>query len=254
MRSGARIVAVLTALWWAAVPGATHASPPANADPMVTGPVTGGVHGHPEFEAPFRVSDFGYTESEYFISGTARAYGKAAAPAPYATRIVVYRPADPARFSGNVVTEWGNTTGQIDTPVEFIWSHRQILAGGDAYVQVTAQQAGVCGIDLSGAANSLGGLCNPLSLKGFDPVRYRPLTHPGDRYSYDIFSQALRAVRHPAGVDPLGGLRARHLIAIGESQSAIALDNYISTGADRAARLVDGFVIDADGHTAEPNP
>ncbi|MBO0856565.1 MAG: hypothetical protein J2P18_22690, partial [Nocardia sp.] len=40
---------------------------------------------------------------------------------------------------------------------------------------------------------------------------------------------------------------------IGESQSAIALDNYISTGADRAARLVDGFVIDADGHTAEPN-
>ncbi|WP_216894368.1 alpha/beta hydrolase domain-containing protein [Nocardia alni] len=237
-------------------PGAAQAQPAvtsnAAAEPLVTGPISGGDRGHPEMDAPFRVGDYGYGESEYFLAGTAKAYGTQAAPAPYATRIVVYRPLDPARFSGNVVTEWANTTGQIDAPVELVWSYPQLFATGDAIVEITAQQVGVCGLGLSGTANDLGGVCTPTSLKGFDPNRYRPLGHPGDDYSYDIFSQAVRAVRRTGPTQPLGGLTARHVIAVGESQSAIALDNYILTGADRDARVVDGFVIDADGHTAEP--
>ncbi|WP_155981225.1 alpha/beta hydrolase domain-containing protein [Nocardia sp. BMG111209] len=246
----ASVVCVL-GLTVAAGPARVAAEPVAEvADPVVTGPVTGGAQGHPQLDAPFRVADQGYEAAEYFVSGTAKSFVADVPPAAYATRIVVYRPTDPARFSGNVVLEWANTTGQIDAPVEFMWSYPQIFATGDVYVQVSAQQAGVCGMGLPGGPGPA--ICTPISLKGWDPVRYRDLIHPGDRYADDIFSQTVRAIRHPGPVAPLAGLAARHVIAIGESQSAIALDNYIRSGADRAAGVVDGFVIDADGHTAEP--
>src|SRR5439155_393410 len=36
--------------------------------------------------------------------------------------------------------------------------------------------------------------------------RYGSPLHPGDSFSYDIFSQAGEAIRHPAGVSAIGGL------------------------------------------------
>ncbi len=45
--------------------------------------------------------------------------------------------------------------------------------------------------------------------KMWDPARYGTLVHPGDSYSYDIFSQAGQALPTPGAVDPLGGLDAR---------------------------------------------
>ena len=51
---------------------------------------------------------------------------------------------------------------------------------------------------------------------------------------------------------PLGDLHAKHLIAVGESQSAIELDDYILFGADAAAQVFDGFLIDADAHAVQP--
>src|SRR5258705_2757200 len=53
-------------------------------------------------------------------------------------------------------------------------------------------------------------------------------SHPGDAYSYDIFSQAAQAIRHPGTVNPLSGLRVRHVIATGRSQSAFRLVTYIN--------------------------
>ena len=35
------------------------------------------------------------------------------------------------------------------------------------------------------------------ALKQWDPERYGDLVHPGDQYSYDIYSQAAQAVRRP---------------------------------------------------------
>ena len=53
------------------------------------------------------------------------------------------------------------------------------VRGGFAYVGVTAQAVGVA------------------SLKAWDPTRYSRLVHPGDAFSYDIYSQAIQAVRRP---------------------------------------------------------
>ena len=219
--------------------------------------ITGGLHDRPWFEAPFNPADYGYSQNEYFYSGTATAYGTTGPPAPYETRMLVYAPTNPAKFSGNVIVEWDNVTLQTDLPIEFTWLYPQILATGDAYVEITAQQAGVCGNGLTGQpVVSVSGVsvpvCNPLSLKGYDPVRYAPLVHPGDAYSYDIFSQGAEALLNPTGVRPLGDLHVEHLIAIGESQSAIELDDYIRFGADAAAQVFDGFLIDADAHSVQP--
>ncbi len=43
-------------------------------------------------------------------------------------------------------------------------------------------------------------------LKTADPERYGTLSHPGDSFSFDIYSQVGVAMRERDGVDPLGGM------------------------------------------------
>src|SRR5262249_45660288 len=97
--------------------------------PEVEGPVTGGrgifgVVGPFVAGTNFDLAEVGYEQEEFFISGTAHAWTNvgtldpdgrwAVAPAstaPYKTRILVYRPIDPARFNGIVWVEWLNVSG-----------------------------------------------------------------------------------------------------------------------------------------------
>ena len=206
-------------------------------------PVTG--PGSPFFGVgAFDLKALGYVEEEYIVSGTATSYRLSGEPtadgawsaqpagaAPYATRIVVLRPADPKAFSGTVAVEWLNVTGGLDAGPDWTYSHRQMLRSGMAYVGVSAQKVGVEG----GA--SLGGAGMPL--KKANPGRYGTLVHPGDTYSFDIFSQAGEAVKSGA---VLGPLRPRHVLATGESQSAVFMTTYVDA-IDPLARVYDGFYI-----------
>ena len=81
--------------------------------------------------------------------------------------------------------------------------------------------------------------------KSADPARYAPLSHPGDSYSYDIFSQAGQAIRDDSA-QILGGRSPRTLLAAGESQSAARMVTYI----DAVQPLVheyDGFLVHSRG-------
>ncbi len=80
----------------------------------------------------------------------------------------------------------------------------------------------------------------PIRTRG-DAVRYANLSHPGDSYSYDIFSQAGQAIRDNAPTI-LSGLKPRHLIAIGESQSAGRLVTYIDA-VHLLVPVYDGFLV-----------
>ena len=75
-----------------------------------------------------------------------------------------------------------------------------------------------------------------------DPVRYGSLSHPGDSFSYDIFSQAGEAIRHPTGVRPLGALKLKTVLAAGHSQSADRLVTYIDA-IHQSAAVYDGFLV-----------
>jgi len=248
LRALCAVVALLTAAAGAAIAGATpQLAPTVDDQPTVSQPLTGGK-GKPFFPSLVDPADYGYTEKEYVLSGTARTYGADGPRRPYATRMVVYRPKDPDRFSGTAYLEWNNVTAQADVPVDLSWAYRHVFLSGDIYLAFAAQQVGVCGPGLTGALP----LCSPTSLKGSDPVRYASLRHPGDAYSYDMFSQAARSVLRPEGRSPVGRLRVRHLIAVGQSQSSAQLDLYLRYGADADARLFDGFLIDADLRSTIP--
>ncbi|HZZ31284.1 MAG TPA: alpha/beta hydrolase domain-containing protein [Phenylobacterium sp.] len=192
----------------------------------------------------FDLGALGYVVEEYFISGTATSYkltgeptpdgvwtAQPAATAPYQTRIVVVRPKDPKAFNGTVAVEWLNVTGGLDAGPDWTYSHREMLRSGYVYVGVSAQKVGVEG------GQSLGGAGMPL--KKANPVRYGGLVHPGDAFSFDIFSQAGAAVKSGK---VLGPLKARQVLATGESQSAVFMTTYVDA-IDPLARIYDGFYI-----------
>jgi hypothetical protein len=165
-------------------------------------------------------------EEEFFFEGTAKAYGAALPDAPYKSRILVRRPTDPKRFNGTAVVDWNNVTLGFDKDVAWIPMHRTFMDRGYVSVSVAAQRLSIDG--------------SPLALRQHDPARYGSLLHPGDEYSFDIFSQAAEAVLSPLVLD---GLRPRleRRLAVGASQSASRLKTYIND-VHRDARLFDGFM------------
>ena len=215
--------------------------------PTVTGPIAGGTPDVPMNAMPTALKNqYGYSEREYLFAGTASAYeptgtwgqdGKwnvtPATTAAYKSRLLVRAPTDPKKFNGTVVVEWLNQTPGRDADWDFAFAHAELLRDGFAYVGVSAQALGING---------------PSGLKMQNPARYRGLVHPGDDYSYDIFSQAAQALWRPKGSNPLGTLHPRHVIATGESQSALLMVTYVNAIAP-IANLYDGFMIHSRGNS-----
>jgi hypothetical protein len=230
------------------------------AQPTVTGPVTGGTHDQAWNAMPSGLADrYGYEEEEYFLEGDATAYAlqgeqsddghwdvSEAETAPYQTRIIVRRPADPDDFDGTVYVEWLNVTAGVDGDPDFGLTHPVILGDGSAYVGVSAQRAGIEG----GGVLAVPGV-QVQALKQWDPERYGDLVHPGDQYSYDMYSQAAQAVRRPGDVDILDGLDVKHVIAMGESQSAARMVAYIDA-VHPVADIFDGFLVHSRGGGGAP--
>lgn len=205
-----------------------------------SGPLTAGSIVEPESARPSGIDQHGYVEQEFVASGTAHSFTATSAPsdgrwsiqpsgqAPYATRIIVRRPKDPAKFSGTVVVEWMNVSGGESSP-DWDYLNPYVMDAGDAYVSVSAQALGV-----NGGTPLLGG--NPSAgLVHQDPARYGSLDHPGDQYALDIFAQIGRALRGSSKA--LGPLEPRHVVAVGESQSAF----YLTTFADAIQPNTDAF-------------
>ena len=200
----------------------------------------------PDVMRDYDLAVLGYTETEYAVEGTASSYelkgergpdGRwdvtAGPTAPFRTRFVVRRPSDPARFSGTVVVEWHNVSAGIDAAPDWGFFHRHVAAEGHAWVGVSAQKVGIDG----------GGFVEGIHLKLLAPERYRALEHPGDAWSFDMFSQVGELLRLPAHENPLGaGLVAEHVLAAGESQSAACLVTYVNA-IDDHDRVYDGFFV-----------
>ncbi|MCG8536548.1 MAG: hypothetical protein MI808_15790 [Pseudomonadales bacterium] len=209
-----------------------------------------------------QLSPFGYEKAEYFIQGTATSYESPEAltvdgkwsvepvdEAEFRTRMVVYRPTDPAKFNGTVIVEWLNVSGGTEASSEWIMAHTELLRSGYAWIGVSAQKAGIDGAGVTILPISL-------ALKKINPSRYEKLVHPGDKYSYDIFSQVGMAVTDPQRFNPLGELQAQRVIASGESQSADFLLTYVNAIAPRD-NVFDAYYIHSRIHGSaalQPDP
>jgi hypothetical protein len=207
----------------------------------------------------FDLAANGYVEEEFLAEGTACGYdvegdpsadGRWAAAAsgdsvPYRTRVLIRRPADPDRFSGVLLVEWLNVSAGFDTDPDWAFLHQEIFRAGHAYAGVSAQAAGVVG---GIAILSPNGGPAP-GLLGSNPARYGSVSHPGDRFSFEIFRQIGQGLRGAAGV--LGGLRPAVVLAIGESQSAFYLTSFINA-VHPLSPVFDGFFVHSRAAGAAP--
>ena len=191
------------------------------------------------------LTSWGYREDEYFFEGEATRYGpvpgtelgwdgrwqvEVVETVPYKSRLVVIRPYEAFRFNGTVFVGWNNVSAGYENFGG--GDSTELLASGSAYVAVSAQRVGVHGTPE-----------NPQGLRVWDPARYETLSIPGDDYSFDIFTQAARLVapdRASDGIDPMGGLDVRRLIAQGASQSAARLATYLNA-VQPSTRIFDAF-------------
>lgn len=199
----------------------------------------------PDVMRDYDLATLGYEETEYSVEGTATSYelegergadGRwsmtPGAEAPFRTRIVARQPSNPLHFSGTVVVEWHNVSAGLDAAPDWGFFHRSLTAAGHAWVGVSAQKVGIDG----------GGFVEGIHLKLLAPKRYAGLEHPGDAWSFDIFTQVGELLRRPSDENPLVGLAPTQLLAAGESQSAACLMTYINA-IDPHAQVFDGFFV-----------
>lgn len=196
------------------------------------------------------VDAIGYEVTEYFVSGDAHRFlhktfsiktdGKwdsispSKKTAPYQTRVLVYSPKDMSRFSGTVYIEWQNVSGLIEVAPDWLQGHIEVARQGAVYVFASAQKQGITSLKTEDPW-WVPNIPIPVS----DPVRYDPLHHPGDAYSFDIYSQIAQAARDGK---LLNGQAPTQIIGIGESQSAGRLTGYINA-IQRLANVFDGFLV-----------
>ena len=196
----------------------------------------------------FDIGSLGYVAEEFFVSGTASSYTHAAEVSPdgrwsvtpsgaadYTTRIVVLTPFDRAQFNGTVLVEWLNVSGGIDAPAVWMMAHREIIRAGYAYVAVSAQRVGV-----EGGASLLG---MDMSLKSQDPKRYAIPAPSGRRLLLrHLFPDQRTRQECRSTTACCASSRVQHVVAVGESQSAMFLTTYINA-VDPLAQIYDGFLV-----------
>lgn len=210
---------------------------------------------------PFDVRDFGYVEEEFFVSGVADVYGvvdgelaAVATGIQYVNRILVRRPQEPSAAAGTVWVDILNASNGFDVEDNWRRAWNYWMSQGHTYVGVTSKPLNVD------------------ALKNFDRQRYQPLNwdldpaHPHEPVVadlptwnpfqpvegaeeglvWDILGQTGALLRNDAGRRLLG-TKARHIFLIGQSQSAVYLNTWISHFHDRARQtggrpLFDGYL------------
>ncbi len=227
--------------------------------PTITGPVEGGRRGIAFCRPRTDVAARAYVVEEFILDGEAVSY--VAAPgathghdgkwdtveseaAPYRTRILVVRPQRAEDFDGTVYCNWQNVTAGYE-----LGSADEVgVLDGAAWVGVSAQSVGIHGFRNN--RNAMGE--EPAvrwHLAAWEPERYGTLKHPGDDWSYDIFSQAGAVVgprRTIGSIDPMGGLPVKRVIAAGASQSGGRLAAYYNA-VHPLAGVFDGFLPSISG-------
>jgi hypothetical protein len=199
-----------------------------------------------------------YAEDEYLIDGISNIYqedenGKVAVlypNAPYVNRMLVRRPKNPARFSGNVVVEVLNPSARYDIDRIWVETWRYLVSHGDIYIGITSK------------GDVLG------SLKKFDSRRYaemhwknplpdRPvprqvpfpvLVENENGMLWDMLSDLSMALRSDTALNPICGYGNPYVYLAGWSQCGSFITRYRETFADQASANIGKPVFDGYFH------
>lgn len=181
----------------------------------------------------------GYVQEEYFLSGAANVYGYDAAGKtvversglPYTTRLLVVRPKDPKRFSGNVQLNMFHPS-----MAHHQWSRisAYVVRHGDAFVAV--------GIGADPRQRETPASQPPTAAhlipKWYEPARYAPMQWPDeDGIRWDVFGDTAKLLKQGGA---LGGLKVSRVYASGWSFLGSFLRNFINDGFHDRFRMADG--------------
>lgn len=239
--------------------------------PHVVGPLPVTADSYPFGAAdhqlvPEDLSSHGYVEEEYLVSGKANVYDwPASGPAvvrtpdaPYTTRVLVRRPANPRQFSGHVIVEMLNPSNLFDLNIGWALMHDQFMRRGDVWVGITAKPIDVVALKTfdSRRYGSLS-FANPLPLSDprnctniqtvVDPPALRSRTTE-DGLIWDIYSQVGAWLKSGAESNPLAHGQSRHRHSLvqdaygfGYSQTGGYLIDYINA--------INPLVVKSDGRS-----
>ncbi|MGN8079249.1 alpha/beta hydrolase domain-containing protein [Variovorax sp. 22077] len=212
----------------------------------------------------------GYVEEEYYLQGVAPAItaaGETLVQAPYTTRILVRKPADPARFNGTVVIEPFSWFGERGAG--WILTRDFLLRRGYAYVGYTLNinkpEVDPKFISETSAAEAeaigrYGKIVNFEFMRRFDYARYAPLgtyydparfkrgdgPDPFVPQSQGIAAQLALLLRTRAPLGPVGGLDVRRVYVNSWAVTAQVWMDYLDQGRHQQWRMRNGRpLIDA---------
>jgi hypothetical protein len=229
-----RWLAALALLALPTAAGAADVTPFTVKLPSVAGPIPSTSTDFPFIADGFDVEPpvpEGYVEEEFFVTGTGNLYQytstgiEVVTPCPaiaargctdlaYTTRMLVKRPANPAKFSGNVIVEALNPSANFDLAAVWDRSFAHFVRNGDVFVGFSSKS-----------------IIADETLKLFNPARYADLNWPYvpspdgnandgvyDGITFDIAAQigALFKVNGPTS--PIHGFNVRHVFEAGFSQ------------------------------------
>ncbi|WP_347129190.1 alpha/beta hydrolase domain-containing protein, partial [Neglectibacter timonensis] len=215
------------------------------------------------------LEELGYAEEEYFQSGTANVYREEEEvpvveipDAPYTTRLLIRRPKDPKKFSGNVVIEILNASAMMD--IDRIWVNcwRYFTRHGDIYIGITSKGHVVD------------------ALKAYDPQRYAPINWanpnsnrvPCDEVKnsrfgflpqyeqglfWDMLLDLAKILRTESPMNPIADCGKAWLYLTGWSQSGAYLSRVVNTFAYlpencQNGPLFDGYIDAGSGASNAP--
>lgn len=224
---------------------------------------------------PIDLTSVNYLEEEYFLSGKANVYkwdkpGTAeirTPDVPYTNRIMVRKPADPKRFSGNVYVEIVNSTSTYDCAVLWYACHEKFLRDGDIYIGITSKPIAVRALKKNNPVRYASlSWENPLppGQRGTNPGDYMP---PGvlgsfpdseDGLIWDMISQTSALLRRPGDGNPIRQYSVEKVYCIGASQSAVVLSTYINaihpmTKLANGKPVFDGYMLTVGAYPLQIN-
>ncbi len=255
--------------------GAADALPTTRLLPVITESESGEPLSAAERSTPFMghlgdIAELGFVEAEYEISGTGNIYDYVDDEAqsavveivesdiPYATRMLVRRPANAVDFNGTVYIEYLNSTASWDDDPFWRMSAESFSNVGSVYIGITSDTVTVEFLrDRWGNPEDPG---DPDDPQGFPPRnrdRYENLTMDRFGQIWDIFSQAAILLRDDDNPDnPLMGFGVERIIQTGYSQSAGFVKTYANSMHERDVEeygfpAYDGYFGSVGGFSAK---
>ena len=224
--------------------------------PDVTGPIPVTADSYPMMAAA-QLQDVvdlpkaGYVEEEFLISGRANIYDWDSSSrltvktsgAPYTTRILVRRPANPANFSGNVVIELGNAARRFDWAFTWSLSYEHFLESGDAWISLTYVPTVIEALKaFNGARYSSLSMANPAPTAACT-------SNSEEGLRWDMMSQLGALLKSDRAGRPLAGFRVERVYATshgGELPTYIAAIHPHAKLANGQS-IYDGYVVHRHG-------